>query len=236
MQFSQESTFLYLTAGDHARNKLFVVPIPDTPGESTTHPSFSTKYFTPQPLTHNGAVSALQILPNEKLIFSRSSLQGPNDVFVIRGLRELEADFINAQGEFKWKGKPEQVTRFTEKALVGKTLRPPEDFYFEGAEGKKVHGYVVKPYGWKEGDKRKWPGLLLIHGGMSAALANPIYVPYAEEFTGPQGAWDDQWSTRWNPNVFSHQEYFVVAINPTGSTTFGQGSFPSILACAEQQL
>ena len=45
-----------------------------------------------------------------------------------------------------------------------------------------------------------------------------------EDFTGPQGAWDDRWSTRWNPNVFAHQEYFVVAINPTGSTTFGQGS------------
>ena len=46
-------------------------------------------------------------------------------------------------------------------------------------------------------------------------------------FIGPQGSWDDQWSTRWNPNVFAHQEYFVVAINPTGSTTFGQGLFPS---------
>jgi hypothetical protein len=48
-----------------------------------------------------------------------------------------------------------------------------------------------------------------------------------KRFTGPQGSWDDQWSTRWNPNVFAHQEYFVVAINPTGSTTFGQGSFLS---------
>ncbi len=40
---------------------------------------------------------------------------------------------------------------------------------------------------------------------------------------GPQGVWDDRWSTRWNPNVFAHQGYFVVAVNPTGSTTFGQG-------------
>ncbi|KAI0248265.1 hypothetical protein BJV78DRAFT_1238405, partial [Lactifluus subvellereus] len=37
------------------------------------------------------------------------------------------------------------------------------------------------------------------------------------------GVWNDRWSTRWNPNVFAHQGYFVVAINPTGSTTFGQG-------------
>jgi dipeptidyl aminopeptidase/acylaminoacyl peptidase len=117
-------------------------------------------------------------------MFSRSSLQGPNDVFVIHGLQELEADFVKTQGDFKWNGTPEQISRFTEKALVGKTLRPPEDFYFEGAEGKQVHGFVVKPYGWKEGDKRKWPGLLLIHGG-TTTLANPMYVQYAEEVYRP---------------------------------------------------
>ena len=105
-------------------------------------------------------------------------------MFVIRDLHELEADFVKTQGDFKWKGTPEQITQFSEKALVGKTLRPPEDFYFEGAEGKQVHGYVVKPYGWKEGDKRKWPGLLLIHGGMSA-FADLMYVRYAEEVYRP---------------------------------------------------
>lgn len=57
---------------------------------------------------------------------------------------------------------------------------------------------------------------------------------------GPEGAWEDQWSNRWNLNsqsltvtwlelwiltfwlVFAQQGYFVVAINPTGSTSFGQ--------------
>lgn len=222
-QFSQDSTFLYLTAGDHARNKLFTLPIPDTPDKSSTHPSFPPKYVTPQPLTHSGAVSAVQILPNGRLIFSRSSLRGPNDVYIIRGLHELEADLAKAEGDFKWKGTPEQVTSFTEKALVGKTLRSPEDFYFEGAEGKQVHGYVIKPHGWKEGDEKKWPGLLFIHGGTSARARVRMDVTQKMIFTGPQGVWDDRWSTRWNPNVFAHQGYFVVAVNPTGSTTFGQG-------------
>ncbi|KAF8272175.1 alpha/beta-hydrolase [Lactarius quietus] len=203
LAFSQESDYLYLTAEDHARNKLFVLPVPETPDESSTHPSLPPNYTTPQPLTHSGAVTSLQILPNGRLIFSRSSLQGPNDVFIIRGLRQLETDLCNAHSNFEWKGTPEQITKFSENALAGKTLRPPEDFYFEGAEGKKVHGYVIKPYGWKAGDTKKWPGLMFIHGG-------------------PQGAWDDRWSTRWNPNVFAHQGYFVVAINPTGSTSFGQ--------------
>ncbi len=66
------------------------------------------------------------------------SLQGPNIVFIIRGLHELEADLENTQGDFKWKGTPEQITRFSERALVGKMLRPPEDLYSEGAEGKQV--------------------------------------------------------------------------------------------------
>ena len=35
-------------------------------------------------------------------------------------------------------------------------------------------------------------------------------------------AWNDGWSTRWNPVVFAEQGYIVVAVNPTGSTGYGQ--------------
>jgi dipeptidyl aminopeptidase/acylaminoacyl peptidase len=45
--------------------------------------------------------------------------------------------------------------------------------------------------------------LLLIHGG-------------------PQGAWADSWSYRWNPNMFSAPGYVSVLINPRGSTGYGQ--------------
>ncbi|KAI0252394.1 hypothetical protein BJV78DRAFT_1281739 [Lactifluus subvellereus] len=77
----------------------------------------------------------------------------------------FNSDFVNVQGYIKM---DHPFTRFAESALVGKTLCPLEDFYFEGAEGKQVHGYVVKPYEWREGDLKKWPGLFFIHGGMSA--------------------------------------------------------------------
>lgn len=55
----------------------------------------------------------------------------------------------------------------------------------------------------------------------------PVHIRKNSEcvFLGPHSAWHDQWSTRWNPNIFAHQGYFVVAINPTGSTSFGQGAF-----------
>ena len=76
-----------------------------------------------------------------------------------------------------------------------------DSFWFEGANKRKVHALTVKPS--KFDSNKKYPLAFLVHGG-------------------PQGAWDDAWSTRWNLAVFAEQGYFVVATNPTGSTGYGQ--------------
>jgi len=60
---------------------------------------------------------------------------------------------------------------------------------------------VYKPSNFEEG--KKYPLALLIHGG-------------------PQGAWGDSWSTRWNPAVYAEQGYVVITPNITGSTGYGQ--------------
>ena len=60
---------------------------------------------------------------------------------------------------------------------------------------------MMKPSFFKA--DQKYPLAFLVHGG-------------------PQGAWNDQWSTRWNPAVFAEQGYVVVCPNPTGSTGYGQ--------------
>lgn len=66
---------------------------------------------------------------------------------------------------------------------------------------KQVHSFVIKPSDYTPG--KTYPVAYLIHGG-------------------PQGAWTDSWSTRWNPAVFAEQGYIVIAPNPTGSTGYGQ--------------
>ncbi|KAJ5218243.1 uncharacterized protein N7498_000342 [Penicillium cinerascens] len=76
-----------------------------------------------------------------------------------------------------------------------------DEIWFRGAEDHPVHAFVVKPSYFKPGEK--YPLAYLIHGG-------------------PQGAWNDQWSTRWNPAVFAEQGYVVITPNPTGSTGYGQ--------------
>ncbi|KAH8109330.1 Alpha/Beta hydrolase protein, partial [Phellopilus nigrolimitatus] len=164
---------LVFTAGDHAHVKLWTLALPPTPGASATHPVFPAGP-----------------LPRGRVLFAQSSLAAPNDVFLLRGLG-------SAQREVK------QITNFTATRLRGKELAAGESFWFEGAQGRQVQGWALKPHGWKAGVKKAFPVVLIIHGG-------------------PQGVWEDGWSTRWNHNVFAQQGYFVVAINPTGSTTFGQ--------------
>src|SRR5262249_119670 len=80
-------------------------------------------------------------------------------------------------------------------------LKPAEEVNWEGAGGAKVHGFLVKPANFTAA--RKWPLIVLIHGG-------------------PQGAWNDSWSYRWNPQVFAAPGYLVFTPNPSGSTGYGQ--------------
>uniref|UniRef100_A0A0W0FUP7 Dipeptidyl-peptidase V n=1 Tax=Moniliophthora roreri TaxID=221103 RepID=A0A0W0FUP7_MONRR len=211
LAFAKEGDFIYFTAGDHARIKIFVLPIPPTPSESTEDPDLAHKYTTPVALTHEAAASGIQTLDYGRLLFTKSSLTSPNDVFYVRGLREFQRQIEQSESTVEFKGSIEQITKFTEDALKEKNLSKGEEFWFKGAHDVDVQGWTLKPKGWKKDEKKKWPVVLLIHGG-------------------PQGAWEDQWSTRWNPNgkffkddaLFAQQGYFTVLINPTGSTTFGQ--------------
>ncbi|TDL17751.1 alpha/beta-hydrolase [Rickenella mellea] len=204
--FSYDSSSIYCTAGDEAHVKIFALPLPPTPFENTTNPALPPGY-TPIPLTHTHAASGLQPLSNNRLLYSRNSLTSPNDIFIIRNLPTHPSPFFEnpqvASADMTSSLEYAQITKFTKESLQGMSLDAGESFWFEGALGKKVQGWALRPKGWKEGEKKKWPVLCLIHGG-------------------PQGAWEDQWSTRWNLNIFAQQGYFVIAINPTGSTTFGQ--------------
>jgi len=82
-----------------------------------------------------------------------------------------------------------------------------ESFWFTGAHNDKVEGFLVKPPNFDA--SKKYPVKFLIHGG-------------------PQGAWGDDWSYRWNPELFASPTsatssgYVVVMINFHGSTGYGQ--------------
>lgn len=97
--------------------------------------------------------------------------------------------------------RPLAVTHLNDTVLSDFTLRDFEDMTATGAEGATIHSFVVKPPGFDP--KQKYPVLFFIHGG-------------------PQGAWHESWSYRWNPQIFAAAGFVVVMPNPRGSTGYGQ--------------
>jgi dipeptidyl aminopeptidase/acylaminoacyl peptidase len=77
----------------------------------------------------------------------------------------------------------------------------PESLTVRGANGATVQYWLLKPPNFDA--SRKYPTVFLIHGG-------------------PQGAWSDAWSARWNPALWAAQGWVIAAPNPRGSTGFGQ--------------
>jgi dipeptidyl aminopeptidase/acylaminoacyl peptidase len=96
-----------------------------------------------------------------------------------------------------------------------------EDFWFPGANDTKVHGFIVKPSYFGKESITKYKFALFIHGGPQGYVncCNPCLNITTDSMNS---AWNDGWSTRWNPAVFAEYGYIVVAVNPTGSTGYGQ--------------
>src|SRR5437588_6708719 len=80
-------------------------------------------------------------------------------------------------------------------------LQPAEEGTWPGALGAKVAGWIVKPANFNP--RKKYPLIVLIHGG-------------------PQGAWNDNWGYRWNPQIYAGDGYIAFLPNPRGSTGYGQ--------------
>jgi len=93
------------------------------------------------------------------------------------------------------------LTYLNDDTLKRVAMSALETFRFEGAKGEEVQGFLVKPPNFDAG--KKYPVKFLIHGG-------------------PQGAWGDDWSFRWNPELFAANGYVVIMINFHGSTGYGQ--------------
>ncbi|MDZ4308498.1 S9 family peptidase [Allopontixanthobacter sp.] len=92
-----------------------------------------------------------------------------------------------------------QLTSHTAVALAELQPVTTRRFSFAGANGDTVWGQITKPAGTDE----KLPAILYVHGG-------------------PQGSFNDSWSSRWNPRVVASQGYAVVSVDFHGSTGYGQ--------------
>jgi dipeptidyl aminopeptidase/acylaminoacyl peptidase len=103
---------------------------------------------------------------------------------------------------------PTSVTHMNDVLLSQIDMQALESFTFTGANDEEVQGFMVKPPGFDP--NKKYPLKFLIHGG-------------------PQGAWGNSWTYRWNAELFAASgNYVVVMINFHGSTGYGQKFCDSI--------
>jgi dipeptidyl aminopeptidase/acylaminoacyl peptidase len=93
------------------------------------------------------------------------------------------------------------LTKLNDALLAQYEMNPLDEFWVDSPDGSRVHSFIAKPPGFNP--QRKYPVLFLIHGG-------------------PQGAWGESFSYRWNPQVFASAGYLVIMPNPRGSTGYGQ--------------
>ncbi len=105
-------------------------------------------------------------------------------------------------------GAVRQLTHFNQPLLDQLDLGTVESYWFDGAAGAKVQGWLILPPGFDAA--KSYPLVQLMHGG-------------------PHTMVRDSWSYRWNAHAFAAPGYVVTWVNRHGSTGFGQQFGQSIL-------
>jgi dipeptidyl aminopeptidase/acylaminoacyl peptidase len=140
----------------------------------------------------------------KKLVFSRNSIAAPNEIYAADASAEgcpSRTGDVDRGKENCSLSKDWAVTHVNDQLLSQISMSKAEPFWFTGAHGDEVEGSLVKPPNFDAA--KKYPVKFLIHGG-------------------PEGAWGDDWSYRWNPELFAANGYVVIMINFHGSTGYGQ--------------
>ena len=141
----------------------------------------------------------LSLTPDGRtVVFTWMSISFPNEIYKTDSDRSVSEQLTHPA---------EPLTHFNDAVLSNIAMSSLESFWFTGAHNDKVQGFLVKPPNFDA--SKKYPVKFLIHGG-------------------PQGAWGDDWSYRWNPELFASPTsstssgYVVIMINFHGSTGYGQ--------------
>jgi dipeptidyl aminopeptidase/acylaminoacyl peptidase len=154
-----------------------------------------------RPLLLNGkevVVASLMRVDRPSEVVLGDLVQMDDNVHVIRVFNE---EMHKPSEEIASTYAPVPLTHLNEALLAQLDLPKMQNFWFTAKDGVKVQGFIIRPPGFDPA--KRYPLKFLIHGG-------------------PQGAWGDSWSYRWNAELFAANGYVVVMINPRGSTGYGQ--------------
>jgi dipeptidyl aminopeptidase/acylaminoacyl peptidase len=104
-------------------------------------------------------------------------------------------------------GASRQLTTVNAEHLKGVEFGAYEQFSFKGWNQETVYGWVVKPVGYREGER--YPVAFVVHGGPQSSMGNSFHY-------------------RWNPQTHAGKGFAVVFIDFHGSSGYGQAFTDSI--------
>ena len=118
-----------------------------------------------------------------------------------------------------------QITHLNDALLAQLDLPAMESFWFLVDDKNKAQGHQIERPCIIFSPPNRLPCPLMIQGFIIRPPGFDLAKKYPLKFLihgGPQGAWGDSWSYRWNAELFAANGYVVVMINPRGSTGYGQ--------------
>jgi dipeptidyl aminopeptidase/acylaminoacyl peptidase len=192
------SKTVYLSTGEAGASPLFAATL-DGSLTQLTNPDKRGEFSDLHPLSDGKALLAAKVTvqsPSEVVRLDLEKVQG--------GTASLQSMWLKPSGlDLRKNGFVETsaITHLNDALLSQLDLPAMEDFWFTATDETKLQGFVIRPPAFDPA--KKYPVKFLIHGG-------------------PQGAWGDAWSYRWNAELFAANGYVVVMINPRGSTGYGQ--------------
>jgi dipeptidyl aminopeptidase/acylaminoacyl peptidase len=153
----------------------------------------------------------LAVTPDGKtLLFTQMSIGSPTEIYsgdvaASGGTQVMHVNQICDGKNLKHCTVDEPVgsplTHVNHAFLSQVAMSPLESFWFPGAFGDRVQGFLVKAPNFDA--SKKYPLKFIIHGG-------------------PEVPMGDLWSYRWNAQLFAASGYVVIMINFHGSPGYGQ--------------
>lgn len=169
LRWSPDGSALYVQAS--VRGRTPILRIPREGGE-------------PQVALEHGQIGGFELTPDgATIVYVRRTVGEPTELFAapVAG------------------GEPRRLTHFNVELERTVDLRSAEELWVQGEEDYDIHVFIVKPHGFREG--QRYPLILNVHGG-------------------PQMQWTDAFRGDWQ--VYPGKGYVVAFCNPTGSTGYGQ--------------
>lgn len=136
-----------------------------------------------------GSISAYDVAANDRLVVLQQSPKSPSEVYAVEN------------------GKLRPLSRQNETLFAQLELGAVEETSFPSKDGTEVHGFLIKPPGYKA--DKKYPTILRIHGGPVSQFEREL---------------------RLDLHVLAAHGYVVLAVNPRGSSGRGEAYSKAIYA------